>query len=157
MPIMETEKTEKVDKSGWEPGPWKDEPDRVEFEAFGFPALIVRGPVGAPCGYVAVPPGHPWYDQGYDDVDVRVHGGLTYSGRCAGHICHVPKPGEPDDVYWLGFDCGHSGDLSPKFLELMKSSGIAPLTGMYAETYKDVEYVRGEVMKLARQAKDVAG
>lgn len=35
---------------------------------------------------------------------LAVHGGLTYSDRCHDDICHVPAPGEPDDVWWFGFD-----------------------------------------------------
>jgi hypothetical protein len=113
-------KAESIDKSKWGPGPWQDEPDRVLFEAHGFPCLIVRVPhSGHLCGYVAVPPGHPWHGKGYDDVRTKdgewpdAHGGLTYAGACSGTICHVPKPGEPDDVWWLGFDHAHCGDSSP--------------------------------------------
>lgn len=40
---------------------------------------------------------------------VRCHGGLTYSED-------HPGGKEPDDraTWWFGFDCAHSGDLSPK-------------------------------------------
>lgn len=51
------------------------------------------------CGYVGVQKGHPDYGKSYDDVDVDVHGGLTYG-----------EQGE-DNFYWLGFDCAYSGDF----------------------------------------------
>ena len=73
------------DKSSWGDGPWQSEPDKIQWldEATGLPCLIVRGPVGALCGYVGVPEGHPHFEQKYDDVDVRVHGGLTFASFCA--------------------------------------------------------------------------
>ena len=33
------------------------------------------------CGYLGVPKDHPWYGKDYDEVDVEVHGGLTYYGQ----------------------------------------------------------------------------
>src|SRR5438270_834768 len=93
---------EAVDRSKWPHGPWDNEPDRAEFKHLGFPCLLVRqSQSGHWCGYVAVPPGHPWH--GLEDyaayrLDVEVHGGITYGNKCAGKVCHVPAPGEPDDV-----------------------------------------------------------
>lgn len=40
-------------------GPWTAEPDREEWRhSSGLACLARRGPMGAWCGYVAVPPGH---------------------------------------------------------------------------------------------------
>lgn len=141
---MQTE-TKSIDKSGWGPGPWQDEPDRVEFEHLGFPCLMVRQKShGGWCGYVAVPPGHPWHGAGYD-LDVEIHGGITYGEKCAGEICHVPKPGEPDDVWWLGFDCAHAWDFSPARDRTWPRFGD--------EVYRTAAYVRGQCARLAEQAK----
>lgn len=144
-------------------GPWHAEPDRVEFESDGFTCLLLRN--SSWCGYVAVPPGHPWHGKGYDDVRgvddngaatwPDVHGGLTYAEKCSGHICHVAKPGEPDDVWWVGFDCNHSGDLS--IYDLAKHpSGVRQWPGQHFDRYRDVDYVQRETAKLAQQAKRVA-
>jgi hypothetical protein len=145
-------------------GPWTTEPDHIEWrdEATGLPCIIRRGPSGALCGYVAVPPGHPWHGIGYsgctqpaaehkDDYcyehapDVNVHGGLTYADSCSGEpgegICHKAAEGEPDDVWWFGFDCAHLHDLSPAY------GGLEGCD----EVYRDVAYVRAEVTDLARQ------
>lgn len=125
------------------PGPWDHEPDKIQWsdDATGLPCLIVRGPLGALCGYVGVPEGHPWYGVEFSAVNAEVHGGLTYSSPCqhGGKICHVPEPGEPDNVWWLGFDCAHLGDLTP---------------GAYLDdgTYRDVGYVTRETAHLAQQA-----
>ena len=99
-----------VDKATWGPGPWQDEPDKEQWadEATGYPCLIVRNRLGALCGYVGVPEGHPWHGKDYDDIEPcpDVHGGLTYADSCqegpeGETICHVAAPGGP------------SGGLSP--------------------------------------------
>jgi len=140
-----------VDKTGWPAGPWLDEPDRLQWRtAAGLPGLIVRHRrLGHLCGYAAVAPGHPAYGSSYNDVEVLVHGGLTYADRCEadGPICHVPEPGEPDDVWWLGFDCAHAGDCSPVSLAIE----LPQLPTWYQEAYRDIAYVRREVEQLAEQ------
>jgi hypothetical protein len=53
------------------------------------------------CGYVGVPPGHPWH--GLGEPNVQIHGGITWSDS---HL-----PGEPPDGnWWIGFDTAHGGD-----------------------------------------------
>lgn len=143
-----------IDRTGWPPGPWDNEPDRVEWRYRGtprFPLLIVRGPSGALCGYVGLPPGHPyhgvehWYWTRYD---VSCHGGVTFSGSCQenGHICHVPHLGESPDVWWLGFDCAHHGDVCPS-PHMFSPAGYE---------YRDLAYVRREVERLAEQLAKIA-
>lgn len=53
------------------------------------------------CGYVVIPEYSPLYGVDYDDLEdnIRVHGGLTYSGRIDGI-----------DGYLIGFDCNHAWD-----------------------------------------------
>jgi hypothetical protein len=151
-----------VDKSGWGEGPWMSEPDRVEFRHAGLPCLLRRSPRGgAWCGYVAVPPGHPLHGTTHDGIDVEVHGGLTYSGRCEGDVCHVPAPGEPDDVWWIGFDCGHAFDVSPAREARLRAIDPhladpwppwpEPVPAALREVYRDLAYVRGETESLAEQ------
>ncbi len=77
-----SEREKLVDRSKWGSGEWDDEPDRVEFKTkTGLPALIARGYGGVLCGYVAVPPGHAAHGKPFGDLDVSVHGGLTYYVR----------------------------------------------------------------------------
>jgi hypothetical protein len=138
MTITFVEEYRTVDKSKWGEGPWQSEPDKAVWvdEATGLDCLIVRGPVGALCGYVGVAEGHPWFGKGYsyclehgpdcedswnhrNTGEVEVHGGLTFAGPCAEsedpsvHICHVPQPGRPEKVWWFGFDCAHAWDEAP--------------------------------------------
>lgn len=153
-----------IDKSDWGPGPWQDEPDKIQWvdEATGLDCLVNRGPLGNLCGYVGVPPEHPAHGQDYNDVRAGdgewpdVHGGLTFADACqegedeSVGICHVPGPGRPDDVWWLGFDCGHSGDVCPGMDARGLAAGMPPLR-FGGETYKTVGYVQRECTKLAAQ------
>lgn len=150
-------------RENWGEGPWLKEPDRVEFKtAAGYPGLVVRNNVlGHLCGYVGLPPGHPWHGLDCDKIhdarpELMVHGGLTYTDECRWIICHVPEPGEPDSLWWIGFDCGHSDDTSPGLVFGSKawrpSKEFSELYLRLGGTYKDLKYVMGEVEDLARQA-----
>ena len=145
-----------IDKSTWGDGPWQSEPDRVDFVAHGFACMIVRHPShGHWCAYVGVPNTHPAYGKDYDDVDVEFHGGLTYADRCRDLICHVPQPGMPDDVWWLGGDFAHCWDLAPAMAARERDLGLdfAALrdTAGFVDVYRDVAYVRAETERLAAQ------
>lgn len=165
MDDLETKSETWIDKSTWGPGPWQDEPDRIEWvdAATGLTCLMLRAnpTFGVWCGYVAVPPGHRLHGVDYDApeaVEYAAHRGLTFTGPCMDdvrpkreQVCHVPAPGEPDDVWWFGFDCGHGGtDLSPA----MAARGIGMPAIMRAlerpsEVYRDVAYVSERCRALA--------
>ena len=131
-----------VDRSGWPAGPWDTEPDREQWQHAGYACLVTRHPRwGHLCGYVGVDRAHPCYGKTYEEMRVEVHGGLTYGDTCCGHICHVAEPGMPDDVFWLGFDASHAGDLSP---------AMHPIGDPHA-AYRDWSYMRAEVESLAEQ------
>jgi hypothetical protein len=143
---------EPVDRSGWPPGPWDGEPDRFEWydEATQMPCLAKRNHLGAWCGYVAVNPDHPWHRKDYTEVDsVDVHGGLTYASLCAGAICHVPRPGEPDDVWWFGFDCAHGGDYMPAY-------ALFDFLNLPGGVYRTLDYVKAQCTQLATQLAEAA-
>mgnify|MGYP001568655352 CR=1 FL=1 len=148
------------DKSAWGPGPWQEEPDKIQWTdaGTGLPCLIVRSRhLGNLCGYVGVAEGHPAFGRDYDELGYypEVHGGLTYAAFCqegddAETICHVPEPGQPDRVWWLGFDCAHGGDLSPGMEAREREYGLPSFREPYAR-YCDVGYVKAECRSLARQ------
>lgn len=130
----------------WGDGPWATEPNRVEWYHAGLPCLVQRHVImGHWCGYVAVPPGHPWHSVHPDEVHAGVQGGFTYSGPCSRVICHVPRRGEPDNVWWLGFDFAHADDIVP---------GLAHMgVGQWPEAvYRTVHYVMSEARHVADQA-----
>jgi hypothetical protein len=115
---------------------------------------------GALCGYVGVPLGHPWHGKDRDEVDADAHGGLTYEGLCQegpedSTICHVPAPGEPEPLYWLGFDCAHAWDVSPAMDARMATLGHPP-SRFGEEYYRTTAYVKAECASLAQQAAEAA-
>lgn len=64
-------------------------------------------------------------------------------------IGHVPAPGEPDNVWWFGFDCAHAGDFSPSF---DKISRLGDPTGWGSNNeYRNVAYVEAQCRELAGQ------
>lgn len=151
------------------PGPWDSEPDKAQWidTATGYDCLVVRNRMGAWCGYVGVPPAHPAHGTRYDSANelaptaddgyryFDVHGGLTFSAFCdersdddGPRICHVPEPGRPEQVWWLGFDCVHEGDLAPKYAD--EGLGIRA-----SDVYRTLDYVRAECSKLAAQLAQV--
>ena len=69
----------------------------------GFPALIILQRMGFRCGYVGVPSSHFAYNRDYYDLDLDVHGGLTFGSTMTD---------QDPDIYWYGFDAGHHGDGS---------------------------------------------
>jgi len=135
------------DKSKWAKGEWDNEPDRKDFIHAGFSCFILRNMLGNWCGYVGVPSTHPAYEKHYDDVNVEVHGGLTYADKCSPPICHIPTPFMPEDVWWLGFDTAHLGDLSP----YNNLSNVINTPIFRDGTYKNMEYVINETKQLAEQ------
>ena len=92
--------------------------------------LILRQYLGHLCGYAKVPLEHIWHNVNYLDIDwmhyidIPVHGRLTFSGA-------IPR----EAGWWVGFDCGHFGDLIPYQPDL---GGI----------YRDMNYVQSELEKL---------
>lgn len=143
-----------TDKSAWGEGPWQDEPDKAQWVAHGLDCLIVRGPSGALCGYVGVPPDHPYFEKPYSDVDgLRVHGGLTFANHSANtddesrHICHVEQGAANKHVWWLGFDCGHCDDKCPSYaMHFPQDWGV----------YREFQYVVEQTESLAEQLTKVA-
>ena len=60
-----------VDKTEYEiRGSWDNEPDKIQWEdeETKLPCLIVRGPLGALCGYVGVDESHPLFEKDYSDL-----------------------------------------------------------------------------------------
>jgi hypothetical protein len=149
-------------------GPWRDEPDKVQWvdEATDLDCLVVRNHSGALCGYVGVPPGHPWHGVDYSSIEPfpGVHGELTFSDFCRegvdheteAAICHVPEPGRPDHVWWIGFDCAHAWDLVPRYDQMPLGNGKTVADALIEHmtprpTYRDLDFVMTECRSLAAQ------
>lgn len=120
------------------------------WEHAGFTCRLVGLDMGHRCGYVLIPDGHPWHavndtrDGPLGNVDV--HGGVTWTG-----------PLDPDDNWWIGFDCAHLGDAKDPALMPAEYRALFAGAGRdYASTVKSAEYVKGETNRLAEQARAAA-
>lgn len=127
----------------------------------GYEWEVTSNRMGYRCGYVRIPPGHPWHGKDYDSVEPYpdVHGGLTFADA----DIDCGKDGE-DNAWWLGFDCAHAGDAPDPELpggKTMMRHGYAPATleqfaDMYDQGYRDVvrstDYVAAQCRGLAEQA-----
>lgn len=98
-----------------------------EWEFEGYPCLIIKHKWGHLCGYVGLSKEHKFYGKDYDDIYADVHGGVTYTGNL----------GQLNNVWYVGFDCAHAGDLVPK----LKMAGV----------YRDEAYVTEQCELLAKQ------
>lgn len=74
------------------------------WEHAGMTCAMQRGRMGIPCGYVALPEGHPLHGVKYQNMDEwpNVHGGVTWTDVHSG--C-------PELGWLIGFDMGHDGDF----------------------------------------------
>lgn len=128
--------------------PWELEPDLFEFSHRGYECKAKRNlTTGAWCGYVGKKPRTNRYiddEQQRVSADSRdelfdVHGGITFN-----------------DHDWLGFDCAHFGDYSPRldgqlrmkkdYIEFKQLFGDA-----HAPVYRTLGYVVREICRLAEQ------
>jgi hypothetical protein len=109
--------------------------------------FIERNRLLALCGYVVITSDNELfgldYDNIYSQIDVSVHGGLNYSD-------------ENNGEWIIGFDCAHSGDLCPSFLQYgrfgSKSVGISD-----GDIYRTKEFVISECEKLAESISEFSG
>lgn len=121
------------------PEPWTQEPDYAEFTLNGFTCVIRRPyPCSHLCGYVGLSEGHKAFGKLYDEIEVTVHGGLTYSEF---ELCEYIGP----RLWWIGFDCNHSEDFSP-----YKSA----LINTYTEVYRTFGYIFSQLQSLTRQLQE---
>lgn len=155
---------------GFPAGEWDNEPDYLKWRdpETGLLCMIRRNSfMGTLNGYVCVKRGHPFFMRHYstyrtirrpfkknrkDGVpqfkkapprkscrvqSFTVHGGITFSGKLRRHGGGIERG------WWFGFDCSHAWDVSPYF----EGRGLSMFDGVY----RNFEYVRAEVTKLAQQ------
>ena len=61
-----------------------------------------------PCAYVCIEPGHELFKKEYNDFNLDVHGGVTYSEFGLHDIID-------SDIWVIGWDYNHAGDYSVSF------------------------------------------
>jgi hypothetical protein len=107
-----------------------------------YKAEVLASPMGHRCGYVTVPDDHPCIGKNYSDLNVNVHGGLTYKNNAT-----------------FGFDCAHLYDAKDHELmseEYRKVYEMWPSLREPEGTVKTLEFCVAECEKLAAQLKELA-
>lgn len=82
------------------------------------------------CGYIDIPNEHGFCVNNFDPNTLSVHGGITYVA-------------EGVDFMTIGFDCGHHTDLIPN------------IDIGYYGTYREIKYVKSELLNLAIQIHNI--
>lgn len=103
--------------------------------------------MGHLCGYVFFPVNDFDFNvvdaADYLDIELDVHGGVTYFSSC-------------DEFHKVGFDCSHAGDLTIglNMFQEMINELFGTLNGGRGkkETYKDMEFVEAEIEKMIENA-----
>lgn len=129
-----------------------------DFIVDGFRCVIIGSYMGHRCGYIAIPKNHKLYEKHYDDIDIDVHGGLTYSEYSRGGYPVETK----EQVWWIGFDCAHYCDA--KDLDLIKSFGeenkeIKTMLEVEAKyptggDVRTMEYVENQLIEAVKQIEE---
>lgn len=130
-----------------------------DFIINGYRCVIVGQSMGHRCGYVGIPEGHRLYSKDYDEVDVTVHGGLTYAGGGIGSVYPVES-----DLWWFGFDCAHLWDAPDPELIRVLSDYETCRKMLYIENrfpsigvIRTKDFVEKELIRLVDQIIEMSG
>ena len=106
-------------------------------------SAVYKDNVGFFCGYIEVPKQLCHKTETWFENEIDVHGGVTFYDK--------PAPFYDDDVRVIGFDCGHACDSAHPSSEYGKR-----YPDVNYGTFRDLNYVRGECEKAAKQLNELA-
>jgi hypothetical protein len=120
----------------------ESEGDYKAFEYKGYKCRIIRVGAGVSkmihlCGYILIPQGKKYYQEYFDNLDINIHGGITYSSTNLRF--------QPEEGWWIGFDCAHSGDLCYMYESENYSHDV----------YRTMEFVESELKSAVDQLKAI--
>lgn len=172
-----------IDKTQWNRGPWDDEPDQKNYiTASGLSASILRAEhSGSLCGYVGVPPSHPWFGKEYSDAVIPSAEQLarpvdTSKISLLSLLCSAgddPSDGARIDciirvhggLTYSGEGrerCGEDPALWYFGFDCAHSGDLCPAMDWrsrfrnYEDVYRDFDYVQRDVELLAAQLAEIA-
>ena len=94
-----------------------------------------------PTAYVKIPESHKYYQKIYDDIDIDVHGGLTYSRD---HLWISES--QRLDGWFIGWDYAHYDDYAGYYTKRDSS--------LYELNRWTTEEIREEVYKVCEQLRE---
>ena len=68
-------------------------------------------------GYIVLPKEHPWFGKDYNEIEVDVHGGLTFAEFGKNLQSWSELKTDDYDKYVIGFDTGHGTYFSKEEVE----------------------------------------
>lgn len=104
----------------------------------GYPAIVIGMDTGYRCGYIQLPDSHPCAGQDYSELDISVHGGLTYGNGAV-----------------FGFDCAHYGDAADVSIMSDAHRELSAWWGIIStyDTIRTTEFCIAECESMAEQFK----
>lgn len=109
-------------------------------KCFGYDYYILN--LGThPTAYVKVHSNHPFYNKFYGDIDIEVHGGLTYSEK---ELNILPKK---ENEWFLGWDYAHYNDY-------FEYEGNIPISLRTYGKKWTTEEIRADVYNVCKQLKE---
>lgn len=97
------------------------------------------------CGYVGLPKQHHLYKADGWEMDIEVHGGITFSNFWK------KREGFKRKYWYIGFDAGHYMDYIPGLVETLERIGGSSRFFRDYNVYRNMAYMTDETMLLARQ------
>ena len=120
-----------------------------QFTYKGYECAIIGQARGHRCGYICIPREHPAYELHYDDINIDVHGGLTYSESSNNYPIESKEP-----KFWIGFDCAHFNDgVDLALVEEIGYLKTRELRDVYMPSgvVRTLEYVQDELIRAVDQ------
>lgn len=137
--------------------PWEDEPDILQFidKDTGYKCFIRRHlELGHLCGYVLIPDDlvNNIEELSEEIENIDIHGGITFNKI-------LIDPSMNSEHHAIGFDCAHSCDFAPYVYEDLCIDHTREDRIKYQHimgmTYKDINFVKNECRKLAKQLHEI--
>lgn len=104
-----------------------------------------------PCAYVKIPNHHPYYNKYYGDLDIEVHGGLTYGGM----LNHIPGYEQNKTNWFIGWDYAHAGDY---YAGLLDSPYVHSHDKKWSvhEIISEIQFVIKQLIRAEKEIKETA-
>lgn len=117
-----------------------------DFSYLGFRCVVTGVSAGYRCGFIAIPKGHSLFEVNCEHLNqIDVYGGWTYCDLRPDYPVPTDAP-----TWWIGFDCGHSGEsrdfqLMDELGESKKVSTMRKGLGFDDSSVKSVSFVIREL------------